>query len=605
MYQTFDTPADAGAGTRRTAEIREAMRRAKIDAFLVPRADEHQGEYVPKSAERLKWATGFSGSAGTAVIATTNAALFTDGRYTLQARAQVPGDTYEVLLSTPKDRLIGWLIKTLRAGAVVGFDPWLHTVAEVRRLQAALKEKGISLKPVARNLVDEAWGRARPAAPTGAVIVQPLEFAGTPAEDKITKLQERLATDGQDAVVLTLPDSISWLFNIRGRDIGHNPVVLSFAIVTAKGKPELFVDPAKLDAAAKAHLKRLCKLTSPTKFVERLTTLKEAAKRVRLDPETAAWAIARSLGGAAKIIAGADPCIAAKAPKTAAEITATKSAHKRDGAAMVRFLAWLDREAPTGTVDEISAARKLEALRAEAGELRDLSFDTISGSGPNGAVVHYRVTTATNRTLKLGELFLVDSGGQYADGTTDVTRTVAIGKPSVEMCERYTLVLKGHIAIATARFPAGTRGIELDPFARRALWAHGLDFDHGTGHGVGSYLSVHEGPQSISKRGMAVLEPGMICSNEPGYYKEGAYGIRIENLEIVTPAVAIPGGDRPMMGFETITFVPYDRRLITRDLLDTCERAFVDAYHANVRRIIGPLVDGSDRTWLDTATAPL
>lgn len=605
MYQTFDTPADADAGSARTAKIREVMRRAKIDAFLVPRADEHQGEYVPKSAERLKWATGFSGSAGTAVIATTKAALFTDGRYTLQARAQVPGDTYEVVLSTPKDRLIDWLIKTLRAGAVVGFDPWLHTVAEVRRLQAALKEKGISLKPVARNLVDEAWGRARPAAPIGAVIVQPLEFAGTPAEDKITKLQERLATDGQDAVVLTLPDSISWLFNIRGRDIGHNPVVLSFAIVTAKGKPELFVDPAKLNAAATAHLKPLCKLTSQTKFVERLATLKEAAKRVRLDPETAAWAIARSLGGAAKIIEGADPCIAAKAPKTAAEITATKSAHKRDGAAMARFLAWLDREAPNGTVDEISAARKLEALRAEAGELRDLSFDTISGSGPNGAVVHYRVTTATNRTLQLGELFLVDSGGQYADGTTDVTRTVAIGKPSVEMCERYTLVLKGHIAIATARFPAGTRGIELDPFARRALWAHGLDFDHGTGHGVGSYLSVHEGPQSISKRGMAVLEPGMICSNEPGYYKEGAYGIRIENLEIVTPAVAIPGGDRPMMGFETITFVPYDRRLITRDLLDARERAFVDAYHANVRRIIGPLVDGSDRTWLDTATAAL
>jgi Xaa-Pro aminopeptidase len=605
MFQTFDTPTDAGAGTRRTALVRDAMRRAKIDAFLVPRADEHQGEYVPKSAERLKWVTGFSGSAGTAVIATTKAALFTDGRYTLQARNQVPADTYEVVLGSPRDRPVDWLIKTLRPGAMVGFDPWLHTVAEVGRLQTALKEKGISLKPVSRNPVDEAWGSDRPAAPKGAVIVHPLEFAGTAAEDKITKLQALLAADGQDAVVLTLPDSISWLFNLRGRDIGHNPVVLAFAIVTANGKPELFVDSAKLDVAAKAHLKPLCKLSEPVKFAERLSALKDAGKRVRLDPETASWGIARKLGGVAKIIEGADPCIAAKAPKTPAEIAATKSAHKRDGTAMVRFLAWLDREAPKGTVDEISAARKLEAFRAETGKLRDLSFDTISGSGPNGAIVHYRVTTATNRTLQLGELFLVDSGGQYADGTTDVTRTIAIGKPSAEMCERYTCVLKGHIAIATARFPIGTRGIELDPFARRALWAHGLDFDHGTGHGVGCYLSVHEGPQSISKRGMAVLEPGMICSNEPGYYKEGAYGIRIENLEIVTPAVAIPGGDRPMMGFETITFVPYDRRLIVRDMLDARERTWVDEYHADVRRIIGPLVDGPDRTWLEMATAAL
>ena len=605
MFQTFDAPADAGAGTGRTALVRDAMRRAKIDAFLVPRADEHQGEYVPKPAERLKWVTGFSGSAGTAVITTTKAALFTDGRYTLQARAQIPATTYDVELTTPKNRPVDWLIKTLRAGATVGFDPWLHTVAETGRLQTALKEKGISLKPVSRNPVDEAWGADRPAAPTGAVIVHPLEFAGTAAEDKITKLQEQLAAAAQDAVVLTLPDSISWLFNIRGSDIGHNPVVLAFAIVTAKGKPELFVDGAKLDAAAKAYLKPLCRLADPSKFTERLTALKESGKRVRLDPETAAWAIARRLGGIAKIVDGADPCIGAKASKTQAEITATKSAHKRDGAAMVRFLAWLDREAPQGTVDEISAARKLEAFRAETGKLRDLSFDTISGSGPNGAIVHYRVTTATNRTLQPGELFLVDSGGQYADGTTDVTRTIAIGTPSAEMCERYTCVLKGHIAIATSRFPLGTRGIELDSFARRALWAHGLDFDHGTGHGVGCYLSVHEGPQSISKRGMAVLEPGMICSNEPGYYKEGAYGIRIENLEIVTPAAAIPGGDRPMMGFDTITFVPYDRRLIVRDLLDDRERAWVDAYHASVRRTIGPLVDGSDRIWLEMATAVL
>ena len=605
MFQTFDPAADAGSGTTRTKLVRDRLRRAKIDAFIVPRADEHQGEYVPKSAERLKWLTGFSGSAGTAVVATTKAALFTDGRYTLQARNQVPADTYEIILTTPKDRPVDWLIKTLRAGAVVGFDPWLHTVAEVGRYQEALKKKGIVLKPMARNPVDEAWGRDKPAAPKGAIRIQPLKFAGTAAEDKIAKLQARLLADGQDAVVLTLPDSISWLFNIRGSDIGHNPVVLAFAIVAVKGKPELFVDNAKLDAAAKAHLTGLCKIVAPGKFTERLAALKEAGRRVRLDPETAAWAIGRKLGGRAKIAEGADPCIAAKSAKTPAEIAATKSAHRRDGAAMARFLAWLDREAPKGTVDEISAARKLEAFRAETGELRELSFDTISGSGPNGAIVHYRVTTATNRTLKPGELFLVDSGAQYADGTTDVTRTIAIGRPSPEMCERYTLVLKGHIAIATARFPKGTRGIELDPFARRVLWAYGLDFDHGTGHGVGSYLSVHEGPQSISKRGMATLEPGMICSNEPGYYKEGAYGIRIENLEIVTPLAPIPGGDRPMMGFETITFVPYDRRLIALELLDPRERSWIDAYHAEVRRLIGPLVEGADRAWLAAATAAL
>ncbi len=605
MFQTFDAPNDASAGTAHTKSVRALMQRAKIDAFIVPRADEHQGEYVPLCAERLKWLTGFSGSAGTAVVTSTKAALFTDGRYTLAARAQVPTNTYEIVLTTPPDRPVDWLIKSLRPGAVVGIDPWLHTVVEVGRLQAALKDAGMILKPMARNLVDEAWHLTRPARPSGAVRIQPLKFAGTAAQDKIAMLQSRLVADGQDAVVLTLPDSISWLFNIRGSDIARNPVVLAFAVVPVKGKPELYIYGSKLDANAKAHLKDLCKLAEPTKFAERLASLKAAGNRVRLDPETAAWAIARKLGGSSNIITGTDPCIAAKAAKTPAELNATKAAHKRDGAAMVRFLAWLDREAPKGKIDEITAVQKLEACRAENGDLLELSFDTISGSGPNGAIVHYRVTTATNRTLKPGELFLVDSGAQYIDGTTDVTRVIAIGKPTAEMRERYTLVLKGHIAIATTRFPKGTRGIDLDPYARRALWAHGLDFDHGTGHGVGCYLSVHEGPQSISKRGMATLEPGMIVSNEPGFYKEGAYGIRIENLEIVTPLSPISGGDRPMMGFETITFVPYDRRLIALDLLDATERAWIDAYHATVARIIGPLVEGADRTWLLAATAAL
>jgi Xaa-Pro aminopeptidase len=604
MFQTFETPADAGSGTARTKLVRAVMLRARIDAFLVPRADEHQGEYVPPSANRLKWLTGFSGSAGMAVVVATRAVLLVDGRYTLQARQQVSADTYEIE-QVPPAKLVDWLARTLRPDAVVGFDPWLHTVAEVGRLQAQLEEKGIVLKAVGRNPVDEAWGKERPVPPKGLIRIQPLQLAGTAPEDKIGKVQERLTADGQDAVVLTLPDSICWLFNIRGSDIGHNPVVLAFAIVNTKGKPELFVDAAKLDAAARAHLTKLCKLSPPAKLAERLGALKKAGKRVRLDPETAAWAIARLLGGRKKIAEGVDPCVAAKAAKTLAEIAGTKAAHIRDGAAMARFLAWLDREAPKGAVDEIGAARQLELFRAETGELRDLSFDTISGSGPNGAIVHYRVTTATNRTLEPGELYLVDSGGQYADGTTDVTRTIAVGKPTPELRQRYTLVLKGHIAIGTARFPKGTRGIDLDPFARRALWDHGLDFDHGTGHGVGSYLSVHEGPQSISKRGMATLEPGMICSNEPGYYKEGAYGIRIENLVIVTAPEAIPGGDRPMMGFETITFVPYDRRLIDVELLSSRERAWVDAYHGHVRRLISPALQDTDRTWLEAATTPL
>ena len=604
MFQSFEAPADAGAGTARTRLVRDFLQRLKIDAFLVPRADEHQGEYVAPSAERLKWLTGFSGSAGMAVVASTKAVLLVDGRYTLQARTQVPLGTYEIA-QVPQAKLVDWLIATLRPQAVVGFDPWLHTVAEVDRLQTALKEKSIALKPVARNPVDDAWAKARPAPPRGKITIQPLKFAGTAAEDKIGNLQERLSADGQDAVVLTLPDSICWLFNIRGSDVAHNPVVLAFAIVAAKGKPELFIDTAKLDAAAKAHLAGLCKILAPAKLAERLAALKAAGKRVRLDPETAAWAIARRLGGRRKIVEGADPCIAAKAPKTAAELDGTKAAHLRDGAAMARFLCWLDAHAPKGDVDEIAAAQQLEAFRADTGQLRELSFDTISGSGPNGAIVHYRVTTATNRKLQPGELYLVDSGAQYTDGTTDVTRTIAIGRPTDAMRRHYTLVLKGHLAISTARFPKGTRGIELDSFARRPLWEHGLDFDHGTGHGVGSYLSVHEGPQSISKRGMATLEPGMIISNEPGFYKEGSYGIRIENLVVVTGLEKIGDGDRPMMGIETITFVPYDRRLIDTALLSATEHALVDAYHAEVRRLIAPALKGADRAWLESATAPL
>ena len=445
------------------------------------------------------------------------------------------------------------------------------------------------------------WGKQRPAPPQGAVVPHPLKYAGKPAEDKLKDLQALLKKDGQDAVVLTFPDSICWLFNIRGSDVAHNPVALAFAVVPASGKPELFVDAAKIGPEAKAHLAPLAKISEPAALERRLVALKEAGKIVRISPAAPLWFTRKLKGGKARVVRATDPCLLPKARKNATEIKGTRAAHKRDGAAVARFLAWLDGQAETGRLDEIVAAQKLETIRSETQALKEISFDTISGSGPNGAIVHYRVTTATNRKLKSGELYLVDSGAQYLDGTTDVTRTVAIGTPTREMQERFTLVLKGHIAIATARFPKGTRGIDLDPFARRALWEAGLDFDHGTGHGVGSYLSVHEGPQSISKGGMVALEPGMIISNEPGYYKTGAYGIRIENLVLVSEPAKVAGGERETMSFETLTLVPIDRRLVVAEMLSPAELDWLNAYHRRVREIIGPELGPADREWLETS----
>ncbi|HEX9881472.1 MAG TPA: aminopeptidase P family protein [Hyphomicrobium sp.] len=604
MFQTFDAPAQRGAAAERIKELRALMARQHLDAFLVPRADEHQGEYVPACAERLKWITGFTGSAGLAIIARKSAVLFVDGRYTVQARAEVDTAVLEVS-QLPRPRVSERLSEHLSRGSTVGYDPRLHTIGEIERLAAALKAKAITLKPVNHNLVDRLWGGDRPAPPANPVTVHPQKLAGRSAHDKIADIQQRLKADGHDAVVLTLSDSVAWAFNIRGSDIPHIPVALAFAIVPQNGKPELFLSPDRLDTSARAHIEAFAKLGAPEALADRLKAFRKTKKRMRLDPNTAAAWFARMLGGASRVARGPDPCLALKAVKNAAEVKGTRAAHVRDGIAVTRFLAWLDQEAPSGGVDEIEAVRRLESFRRATNQLREISFDTISGSGPNGAIVHYRVTEATNRKLRPGELFLVDSGAQYLDGTTDITRTVAIGKPSSEMRERFTLVLKGHIAIATARFPQGTRGIDLDPLARRALWQNGLDYDHGTGHGVGSYLSVHEGPQSISKAGMVPLEPGMICSNEPGYYKEGAYGIRSENLVLVTEAQELPGGDRKMLGFETLTLAPIDRRLIVKEKLGVDEIAWLDAYHARVRDTIGPELDAETRRWLTQATAPL
>ncbi|MEW5964488.1 MAG: aminopeptidase P family protein [Pseudomonadota bacterium] len=603
MFQSFDNSADSTQSAARVARVRVLMAKAGLDALLVPRADEHQGEYVPPSAERLAWLTGFTGSAGLAVLTLRSGALLVDGRYTVQARRQVDTRLFE-LPALGRPRLGEWLAEKVGKGAVVGFDPWLHTAAEVSRLEAQLAPKGVKLRPTPRNLVDRAWGTERPEPPRAPIIVQPLKRAGRSPADKIADVQRQLADSGQTALILTLPDSICWLLNIRGSDVAHNPVVLAFAIVPANGRPELFVAPEKVTDEARAHLAGLVRLSPPEALLDRVRALRKAGARVRIDHDSAAWALVGALGPklAEK---GADPCVRLKAAKNAAELAGARAAHERDGVAVVRFLAWLDRGAPKGKVDEIEAVRRLESFRADTNALAEISFDTISGSGPNGAIVHYRVTADTNRRLGKGELFLIDSGGQYPDGTTDITRTVAIGKPSEEMRERFTLVLKGHIAIATARFPKGTRGIDLDPFARRALWERGLDYDHGTGHGVGSYLSVHEGPQSISKSGMVALEPGMICSNEPGYYKEGAYGIRIENLVVVTPPATPDGGDREMMGFETLTLAPIDRRLVARKLLSEAERAWLDAYHARVAAVLAPKLDAETARWLAAACAPI
>lgn len=604
MFQTFETRSDPTLAASRVSRLREEMQRRKLDAYLIPRADEHQGEYVPSCAERLHWLTGFSGSAGSAVVAHDTAAVFVDGRYTVQARQEVDTKIFEIV-PMAKTRVEDWIPQHLSSSARIGFDPKLFTIAQIERLQSRLKPHGIKVTPVATNLIDKLWGKDRPALPAGPIFPHPLDFAGTSSEDKVAEVQKRLTEDEQDAIVLTSPDSIAWLLNARGSDVAHNPVFMSFAIVPRRGKVELFADPKKIDKSLREHLRPVAKVLASEKLGERLTDLKSQKKRVRLDPNAASWFFAQKLGGARRIARGSDPCTALKSIKNPTEIAGMRTAHERDGAAVSRFLCWLDREAAKGSIDEITAAQTLEDFRRQTNLLREISFDTISGSGPHGAIVHYRVSTQSNRPLKQGELFLVDSGAQYQDGTTDITRTIAIGEPTPEMIDRFTRVLKGHIAIATARFPKGTCGRDLDPMARRALWGASLDYDHGTGHGVGSFLSVHEGPASISKAGAVPLQPGMILSNEPGYYKEGAYGIRIENLVLVRNPELASGGDREMLSFETLTLAPIDRRLIDPALLTDEERTWLNAYHDRVRKTLSPLVDRETKTWLKTATVAI
>jgi Xaa-Pro aminopeptidase len=584
--------------------LRERLAADGLAGFIVPRADEHQGEYVPLCGQRLAWLTGFTGSAGAAVVLKDRAAVFVDGRYTLQAAAQVETELFEIhhLIDEPP---AAWLAAAAAAGDAIGYDPWLHTPQDVERLRGGIERAGATLRAVDKNPLDQVWG-GRPAAPLAPVFAQPEAFAGEGAAEKRTRIGKEIGfIGGAAAAVLTMPESIAWLLNIRGGDVPHTPLPLSFAIAKADGAVTLFIDRRKLTPGLDRHLGNQVTIEPPDRLGPALDALAKEG-RVQVDPATAAsWVFDRLGKAAAQIHRAADPCILPKACKNRVELDGTREAHRRDGAAVTRFLAWLAREAPKGELKEIAASDRLEAFRKEGKYFRDLSFPTISGAGSNGAIVHYRASPETEKLLAPGTLYLLDSGAQYLDGTTDITRTIAIGTPSDEMRDNFTRVLKGHIALATARFPKGTTGSQLDGFARRALWQVGLDYDHGTGHGVGSYLSVHEGPQRISKAPNAQpLLPGMIVSNEPGYYKTDAYGIRIENLIVVQPDEA-DSAEREMMRFETITLAPIDRNLVVRDLLDRDEAAWLDAYHARVRSTVGPLVDGETGAWLQQATAPI
>ncbi|WP_294174552.1 aminopeptidase P family protein [uncultured Sphingomonas sp.] len=591
----------------RLAALREQLKADRLDGFVVPLTDEHMSEYVGSYAQRLAWLTGFEGSAGSAVVLPEEAAIFTDGRYTLQVRQQVNGDQWS-FQSVPETSIAGWLKDHVPEGARIGYDPWLHRRDWVRQATEALAARGAELVPVRDNPIDRVW-RDRPEASKAALAVHPERLAGRSSADKRQAIADWLTEQKADAAALAALDSIAWTFNVRGTDVSHTPVALAYALMHADGTADLFVAGEKVTPGVRQHLGNGVRLRERAEFEAALGEL--GGKTVAVDPERSVAAISEALEGAgAQVIAVRDPTVLPRAIKNEAELAGHRAAQLRDGAVMTRFLKWVEEEAPSGELDELAASDTLEALRRENPELRDLSFNSISGAGPNGAIVHYHSSEKTNRKLEPGSLFLIDSGGQYEDGTTDITRTVPVGAPTEEMRDRFTRVLKGHIALATALFPKGTRGGQLDSFARRPLWEAGLDYAHGTGHGVGSFLSVHEGPQRIAPVGSAYaggdepLQPGMILSNEPGYYKAGEYGIRIENLVLVV-AREVAGADKEMLGFETLTFAPIERRLVVREMLSAEELAWLNTYHAQVVEKVGPTLGGAERAWLEEACAPV
>jgi Xaa-Pro aminopeptidase len=602
IFQTFDEKSEPAKGPARLTALRRLLKAEGLDGYLLPRADEYQNEYLPAAEERLAWLTGFTGSAGYAVILPDKAAVFSDGRYTLQLSEQTDASAYEAvdMIATPPSR---WLAENAKAGQIIGYDAARVTPDGLKRAEEMAAKGGFTLKASNGNLVDRLWD-TRPAASTAAVALHAEAHAGTAAPDKLAATVKGLAADGLDALLVTAPTSVAWLFNIRGGDVPHMPLPLSAAILPRQGRPSLYVDGRKLSNSVRAALSELADVMEPDALPRTLATLGAAQAKVRMDRDTASVALVDALkaaGGTADI--GADPTALPRATKNATEIAGARAAQIRDAAAMCRFLKWFDDEAPKGGLTEIGVAEALETFRRETGALKDVSFPSISAAGPHAALPHYRVTKASNLAVTPG-IFLIDSGGQYEDGTTDITRTLAVGKVTAQMKDRFTRVLKGMIAVTLAVFPKGASGAQLDTLARQFLWSAGLEFDHGTGHGVGSYLGVHEGPQRISKLGTTPLEPGMILSNEPGYYKAGQYGIRIENL-IVVEKRAIAGGERDMHGFETLTFVPIDRRLIAKPLLTRAEKGWLDAYHAEVRQKVSPALKGEDRTWLEAACRPL
>jgi Xaa-Pro aminopeptidase len=603
LFQTFEEPKSGIALAARLSAFREELARRKLTGFVIPRADQQQNEYVAPSEERLAWLTGFTGSAGQAIVLTQTAAVFVDGRYTLQAAKQVDPKAWNIepLVDPPPE---SWLAKHLSAGDRFGFDPWLHTSAAAERLAAVCAKAGAELIAVDSNPLDSVWTE-RPPPPLAPVTIHGPQFSGEAEADKLERIRLEIARLGVDALVLTDSHAVAWTFNIRGADVSHTPLPLSYALVPKDGRPVVFIDHRKLSNSVRDHLEQTADVEEPDALAPKLSELARRGASIALDSATAADALSRLIvtaGG--KPVRGSDPVSLLKAVKNITEIEGTRRAHRRDAVALTRFLAWIDREAPSGALTEIDTVEALETFRRDTGALKDVSFPTIAGTGPNGAIVHYRVTRKTNRRISPGDLLLIDSGAQYEDGTTDVTRTIAIGEPTAEMRDRFTRVLRGHIAIARAVFPDGTTGAQIDALARQFLWQAGIDFEHGTGHGVGSYLSVHEGPARISKLGTTSLRRSMILSNEPGYYKTDAFGIRIENLELVV-GTDIAGAEKPVNAFETLTLAPIDRRLVDLNMLSGDELSWLNEYHARVRHEVRPHVDEATKVWLDAATAPL
>lgn len=588
----------------RLKALRASLKQQGLDGVIIPRQDEFQGEYVAPYAERLRWLTGFSGSWGLAIATLQHAAIFVDGRYTIQVRQQVDEKSFvprHLMNEPPAD----WIASHVLQGQRIGFDPWILTANDAAKFRKACDGVGASLVPMTRNAIDAIWD-GQPPRPASRITAHPVRFAGASAKDKLAHLAEGLKTAKADAVVLADPTSLAWALNLRASDIPFTPVALAYAIVDRAGTAQVYADPARVDDALLKAVGAVASFSPPARLQDDLALLGQRKATVRLDPATTPEAIVASLQAAgAQIVEAVDPCTLPRAQKTQAEQKGARAAQLRDGAALANFLCWLETHPRPASLTEAAVAQKLAAFRQATGKLRDLSFETIPASGPNAALPHYHLSTPEGRKLKRGEIFLIDSGGQYEDGTTDVTRTVVIGKPTAEMMDRFTRVLKGMIAISVCRFPQGTTGAHLDVLARQSLWQAGLEFDHGTGHGVGSYLSVHEGPARISKTGHHALLPGMIISNEPGYYKVGHYGIRTENLLLVEEPSFIKGGDRPMLGFETLTLAPIDRRLIVPSLLNAAEKSWLNAYHARVLKELSPLVDPATRKWLKQVCAPV